>query len=172
MKNAQAAAIASRYASLAASHEDLSSADKKYKVSAALAPPRPLLYNSGMKFIKKYKNDIILITSVLIIAAVIFAVSSGLKSQGAVAVVTINGVEQMRLPLDVDTEIVLGEGEHTNMLVISDGKASVIEASCPDHICVYQGEIRYEGQSIVCLPNMTIITIEGGENSGLDTVVG
>jgi len=125
-----------------------------------------------MKFIKKYKNDILLITSVLIIAAVIFAVSAGTKRQGAVAVVTIGGTEQMRLPLDQDAAVVLGEGEHTNTLVIADGKAGIIEASCPDHVCVHQGEISYEGQSIVCLPNKTIITIEGGKDGDLDAVVG
>lgn len=125
-----------------------------------------------MKFIEKYRNDIILIVSVLIIAAVLFAVSAITERQGAVVVVTIDGVEQMRLPLKQDTKVLLGDGEHTNILLISDGKASIIEASCPDHVCVHQGEIFYEGQSIVCLPNKTIITIEGGESGGLDTVVG
>ena len=46
------------------------------------------------------------------------------------------------------------------------------EANCPDHICVRQGKIHYTGQVITCLPNRLTVTIEGGEDGGVDLIVG
>ena len=74
----------------------------------------------------------------------------------------------MELPLSEDTRIVLGEGEHTNTLVIENGAARVVEASCPDQICVNQGAVRYEGESIVCLPHKLVVTVEGGRPNDVD----
>ena len=42
------------------------------------------------------------------------------------------------------------------------------DAGCPDRICVMMHPIRYDGESIICLPNRTEIRIEGGEPSGVD----
>ena len=60
----------------------------------------------------------------------------------------------------------------TNILVIEDGYAWMSEANCPDHICVRQGKIHYTGQVITCLPNRLTVTIEGGEDGGVDLIVG
>ena len=49
----------------------------------------------------------------------------------------------------------------TNTLVIEDRAAWMEDALCPDHICVDMGKIRYSGQSIVCLPNRVVVSIEG-----------
>jgi hypothetical protein len=37
---------------------------------------------------------------------------------------------------------------------------------------VQQGRVRYTGQAITCLPNRLTVTIEGGEDSGVDIIVG
>ena len=44
----------------------------------------------------------------------------------------------------------------------------MIEASCPDQVCVRQRAVQYAGESIVCLPNKLIVAIEGGEPNGVD----
>ena len=49
----------------------------------------------------------------------------------------------------------------TNILVIEDGAAYMLEADCPDHICVSQGKVRYAGQCITCLPNKLTVTVYG-----------
>ena len=92
------------------------------------------------------------------------------RVEGAVAVVRVNGVEIERHTLDEDGVFPLNGG--SNLLVIRDGEAAVVEADCPDLLCVRQGKIRYRGQTIICLPNRLSVTIEGGEESGLDAVVG
>lgn len=90
------------------------------------------------------------------------------RQTGGYVSVQVDGEVLMELPLNEDTELVLGEGEHTNTLVIRDGTAWVAEASCPDQVCVRQGAIRYEGESIVCLPHKLVIAIEGGEENDVD----
>ena len=60
----------------------------------------------------------------------------------------------------------------TNTLVIENGEAYLCAADCPDHLCVKQGKIRYDGQTITCLPNRLTVTVEGGKSDGVDFVVG
>lgn len=125
-----------------------------------------------MSFIKKHKNDILLIAIVLVLALGIWAYTLLTRQSGGEAVVSINGEEVLRLPLNKDTRVTLGEGEHTNVLVIEKGEAAVIEASCPDHVCIDQGRVRFSGQSIVCLPNKLVVSIEGGADPAVDGVAG
>ena len=89
------------------------------------------------------------------------------RTEGAVAVVSVDGEEVARYPLDVPGEVVLHGTAGENILVIEDGCAYIREADCPDHVCVRTGKIRYEGETIVCLPHRLMIRIAGGEG-GVD----
>ena len=120
---------------------------------------------------KKHKNDLILISCVLLAAALLLAGISLLSHRGAEAVVSIDGQEYARYPLSEDIEVKIGDDAHFNLLVIEDGCASVTDASCPDKVCVNMGKISKSGQSIICLPNKLIVEIVGGEESGEDVTV-
>lgn len=120
------------------------------------------------------KNDWILIIGLIAIAVVIgvgYTLLQGNATENAVAVVSIDGKEYGRFPLDKDCEerIELEDGSY-NILVIKDGKADMTEASCPDKICVNHRNISKKNESITCLPNKVIIEIENGEDSDLDAV--
>lgn len=120
---------------------------------------------------KKIKHDIILAVAVIIAAAGIWLVTELLKEEGAYAVVVVDGTETARYPLDTDAEIRLESANGGyNILIIKDGKADVSEASCPDHVCVDQREISRTGEAITCLPNKTVITIEGPSEAEVDLV--
>ena len=120
---------------------------------------------------KKVRNDIILALAVLVAAAGIWLGSELLKEDGEYAVVTVNGKETARYLLTEDTEIRLeSENGGYNILVIKNGKADVTEASCPDHVCVDQRAISKTGEAITCLPNKTVITIDGKEEADFDFV--
>ena len=123
-----------------------------------------------MTFFKRYKNDLFLVLAVLVLAAGFRLVRTATRQAGARAEVRLDGTLVMTLPLSADTSVVLGEGEHTNTLVIQNGAAHVSAASCPDHVCVNRGEVRCDGETIVCLPNRLVVTVVGGEQSGLDGV--
>ena len=43
-------------------------------------------------------------------------------------------------------------------------------ADCPDQICVHQRAISKNGESIICLPNKVVVSIEGAEDSQIDVV--
>lgn len=121
-----------------------------------------------MAFLKKHKNDILLIAIILIAAAALLIWRAASRETGSSVEVRVDGTLLTTLPLDEDFSMVIGEGEHTNTLVIQDGVASIAAASCPDHICMKRGTVRYDGESIVCLPNRLVITVINGEDSGID----
>ena len=121
-----------------------------------------------MAFLKQHKNDILLLLAVLVLAGGFWLVRALTRQAGAVAEVTVDGEVVMTLPLSEDTTVILGEG--TNTLVIQDGTVRVTEASCPDHVCMDRGAVRYDGETIVCLPNKVVITVVGAQSNGLDGV--
>ena len=69
--------------------------------------------------------------------------------------------------LHKDQEIKIND---TNYLIIKDGVADMIEADCPDQICVNQKAISKTGETIVCLPNKVIVDVKGVESGELDAV--
>lgn len=119
---------------------------------------------------KKRKNDIILAAVLITIAALIWLLTYLSRSEGASVLVTVDGEVFGEYPLATDTEIRIGDAENYNILVIENGTAHISEASCPDKLCVHQGKISYEGQSLICLPNKVIVEVVGGEKSGYDAV--
>ena len=117
---------------------------------------------------KQTRNDLILVLAILLCAGAFLLYTNLTRSDGAYAVAYVSGKEVARYPLGKPAETVLRTAASgTNTLVIRDGCAAVTAASCPDGLCVNQGAIRYENQTIVCLPNELVVQIEGGENSGL-----
>ena len=126
----------------------------------------------GVSWLKAHRNDFLLAAALLFLGGALALFLWLTRQTGGTVTVRIDGETVMKLPLSEDTQIVLGEGEHTNTLVIADGKARVVEASCPDRICVRQGYIQYAGESIVCLPHKLVITVQGGASSGLDGATG
>ena len=62
------------------------------------------------------------------------------------------------------------DGVLTNRLQIKDGKAKMIEADCPDHLCMNQNAISKDGETIVCLPNKVVVTVIADKE--LDAVTG
>ena len=109
------------------------------------------------------KNDIILLVSVLLIASVCLCLFIAFASDNSdTAVITVNGKEYARLPLDTDTELLIeSPNGATNLLKVEDGKAYMCEATCPDKVCVKMGAAS-ELEPIVCLPNNVTVTLEGG----------
>ncbi|MBR5246460.1 MAG: NusG domain II-containing protein [Clostridia bacterium] len=124
---------------------------------------------------RKIRNDIILAAAILVIAVAGLLFLNATKESGSYVVVKIDGVEKYSYSItdNVTQEIITGEnGEHTNTLVIKDGKASVSTANCPDGICVGHREISFVGETIVCLPHKVVIEVQKEtENQSLDAVV-
>ena len=123
---------------------------------------------------QKRKNDLLLIGVLLIVALMLgigYSFFQGADTKNPVAVVTIDGEEYDRFPLDRDSEerIEFPDGSY-NILVIKDGEADMSAASCPDKICVNHRSISKKNESITCLPNKVIITIENGDEADVDFI--
>ena len=111
------------------------------------------------------KQDFILIAAVIAIAGIIFAVTSLTAKNGAYVQVQQDGKVTQTLPLDKDAEIVIRTGKNeTNTLKIENSEASVIQASCPDKICVHHKKISKDGETIICLPHKLVITVVDEKN--------
>lgn len=115
---------------------------------------------------KRLWLDLALILVMLILAGALFYFFGAGKDAGAAAVVIIDGEEAARYPLNKNGTYALNGG--TNTLVIENGYAWMSEADCPDKICVHMGKIHLDGQLIVCLPNGVVVTVEGGDDGGVD----
>lgn len=108
---------------------------------------------------KKRLADFGIIAGLLILAGVLFFLYFNKGEAGAGVIVRVDGVETARYSLSESGRYELNGG--TNILVIEDGAAYMLQADCPDHICVSQGKIRYTGQCITCLPNKLTVTVYG-----------
>lgn len=114
------------------------------------------------------KNDWILIAAVLLVASIFFGIHFlGADSEQVMVEVSIDGELFGKYPLDEEQTI---EINSTNRLKITDGRADMIWADCPDKLCVHQKAISRDGESIICLPNKVVVSIVGGEESEFDAV--
>lgn len=119
------------------------------------------------------RNDIILLLGILGVAALLFGIGTFRQkdTEGARAVVIVNGKEYGRYVLSEEHTIEIQGDMGVNRLVITGGAAHMEDAACPDHYCIKQGKISKTGQQIICLPNGIVVEITGGESSGLDATV-
>ena len=119
---------------------------------------------------KKYTRDLILVGALLLLALLLFfLVRNGqdrTTGTDAVAVVTVDGAEVGRYPLNKSGTFPLNNG--SNILVVENGEAWVSEANCPDKVCMGMGRISRNGEFIACLPNRLIVVVEGGEPALVD----
>lgn len=58
--------------------------------------------------------------------------------------------------INIDT----GDGGYNTIEVSKDG-ADMVDANCPDRLCVHSPKIKAPGQSIVCIPHRLVIKIIG-----------
>ena len=65
---------------------------------------------------------------------------------------------------DKDKAIKIKSKEGYNIVKIHDKGVEIIEASCPDKVCIHQGFITKSSESIVCLPNKVHIKITTEDN--------
>ena len=115
------------------------------------------------------RNDWILIGVVLCIAAAIciFRFFVGAEPAGYVTV-SINGETVKTYDLNADRIVELNDG--SNIMQIKQGKVDMIEANCPDKLCVHQKAISKNNESIICLPNKVVLQIVSRDESELDAV--
>ena len=117
------------------------------------------------------KNDLVLIGAFLAGFIAICGMLFVSKKSGMQVVVSVDSVKTASFSLseDIEYEIKVYDGG-TNLLIIKDGEAYLIDSSCPDHLCEHMGKISKVGQSIICLPNRVVVEVIGDEKEEFDTI--
>ncbi len=72
--------------------------------------------------------------------------------------------------LSEDAEIIITTENGTAIFVVENGSIHMHDATCPDGLCVSQGEISTSANKIICLPLKIVCEITGGAESEIDAV--
>lgn len=115
------------------------------------------------------RRDILLIISVLLLAAVLWFLLFVIKKEpGAYLKISIDNELYGVFPLSQDQNILVGD---TNRCQIQDGEVRMIYGDCPDQICVHSAAVSDNGQTIICMPNKVVLEIIAEYNMGqIDTI--
>ena len=112
--------------------------------------------------IKFAKSGDIIVAVIILLAS--FLVTSSLTQGGAeYAVIYVDGNEFGRygLPSNQKQIIDVATEYGYNKVVIEKDKVWVSETTCKDKLEINAGYINKTGQSLVCLPNRLLVTVEG-----------
>ena len=107
------------------------------------------------------KADIILFICLILIGGALSYLAFSGSSTGDLVVVKVNGEIYGKYSLSKDRTITVNRDGHMNKITIKRGKVQVSKSSCKNQICVKQGSISTTHQSIVCIPNRVVVSIEG-----------
>lgn len=115
------------------------------------------------------KGDFIVI-AVILIAAAVFMLWSNSKSDSPQAVITVNGETVETIDLDsVKEKIIIKPATSPEVVIVAENGAIRFDsAECEDKLCVACGSLSKHGDTAVCLPSKTAITVTG---SDVDAVV-
>lgn len=108
------------------------------------------------------KGDLLVLVVIMLIGIIfIYNYYSRDQKFGNIAVLEVNGEIVRKFNLNDELEQYRVETPAGfNILAFEDGKVRVVEADCPDRLCVNFGWAQRVGQTIVCLPHRVIIKIE------------
>ena len=93
------------------------------------------------------------------------------RPSGMVLLVEVAGEERYRMSLSEEKgSFSIADMDGHNVFHILEDGVYMQEADCPDGLCIRQGKIQREGESIVCLPNRVVLYLVGGEMPEVDAV--
>ena len=107
------------------------------------------------------KKDFIFVGVVLALAGAILLWQLFTRSTGNRVIISEDGEVIGSFALDTDTEQLIQSEAGCNYLKIAAGKASIVQADCPDQICVHQPSISHIGETIICLPHKLVVEVTG-----------
>lgn len=113
------------------------------------------------KVIKKADIVLFIILIILGLGLAWFSIAGNVTGQKVL--VTVNGKEYGTYSLSRSQTVTVKQHGHTNKFIIKDGYVQMTYSSCKNQICVKEGKINQTNQSIVCLPNKVVLTIQGGD---------
>ena len=121
--------------------------------------------------LKSKKKEIIAVLILVLIAVVSFVcIKFFAEGKGKYVKVYVNEKLIKTFDLTKDREYFIETKIGYNLLIIKNEKARILDADCPNKICVDKGYISKNGESIICLPHHIVVTIESSEDKDVDAV--
>lgn len=120
--------------------------------------------------IKLFRKGDIAVIAAIVAAALIFAYTSISGGDNLQAVITVDGkvVETVDLSSAKERIVITPDTQPKVVIVAENGEICFESAECEDKLCVNTGSLKKGGDTAVCLPAKTVITVEG---SDVDAVV-
>lgn len=118
----------------------------------------------------KLRNDIIFISVLIVVILVAVLGMLLFRKAGDTVTVTIDGKLFCEYPLEEDRTVEIKTETGFNLLVIRDGQAYIESANCPDGICADHKPISFDGESIICLPNKVVVTVQSQNGNSPDII--
>lgn len=114
------------------------------------------------------KADIILFLIIVVLGLAVSYWSIADSSQGDTVLISLDGELFGTYSLSENKEI---DVNGTNTVVIEDGTVYMKDSTCKNHVCIDTGKISETKDTIVCLPNKIVVTIESNSKAGGDVDV-
>lgn len=107
--------------------------------------------------------DVILIIAALAVSGIWFFSMFVRAEPGAVVEIHDSAGLYQIIGLDEDATISVPGPLGDSVIKISGGGVVMFSSPCPNKVCISIGEIRYAGESIVCIPNKVYAVIRDGK---------
>ncbi len=114
--------------------------------------------------------DIILIIILISFSITGFVLQKRTTREGKFYTVEVARKTLYRFSLHSDTLITIKGKTGDIKIRVQSRRVSVLESSCPLKICVKTGWIKRPGEAIICVPNNTVIRIEGEKKEEVDAI--
>ena len=92
------------------------------------------------------------------------------EGKGKYVKVYVNNKLTKTFDLNKDREYFIETKVGYNLLIIKNNKVRILDADCPNKICVDKGYISKNDESIICLPHYVVVTVESNEEKAVDAV--
>jgi len=121
-------------------------------------------------FYKTSRYDVILAVAVLALS-IFYIMWIGLRQQAlkpTTALIYLSDRLSEEVDLRKDRIIIILNGKMR--IKVKKEKIRVLESKCPHHLCMNMGWIKYNGETIVCVPNQVLIEIKSKGPAIIDAV--
>ena len=112
------------------------------------------------------KKDILLILGILVVITACYVIINVINSKNAGNIeIYVDNKLYKTVSINAKEEFKIESRGGYNIVKIHDKGVEIVDASCPDKVCVHTGFINKPSQSIVCIPNRVSIKINTNEKN-------
>lgn len=108
------------------------------------------------------KNDLLLMSAALLVVLICYLYNNIFNKAGDYVSVNYRGNEVAKHSLSDSGEYEIPcSANEAFRYKIENGEVFCIYSECRDKICIHQGKINRNGQSVICLPQQIVLTVHG-----------